>query len=624
MRRIKLLKRICLILIILYTLWKLNINLNGAVKTYETSINSPIYHNSLKNSCLGNESKLLTLSTSFVDISNRTSNEETAYRYRAQLNFLKTTQFPSFQTYINFIVFTEDAEWVTLIRSEYLNVKVLPSPSLIKFAPPMIRDIFLNTMQSYDSTFYMFANADNVYDFSLIQTVRGVLRAVNQGRIRSKLLIVGQRYDLNYKGVIRDQNQVRQLIKYAIVHPPVAKDYFIVTKDSFEWELFPDFFIGRRWYDSYIVQNAFFNEVELIDATPTIRMIHQIKRVGYWSSLNAEASLNDWNLSLLGVDTHSSIKCARYTTKTPFSEVGLIDKQQNFDYFISSPLIPFHNQLVADILRLKQTKSKSNFLVIILACDRPNSLNRLLLSLSEAHYGEEKVDLMVLLDIGRTGAFDIEVLKILNKFSWNSGNFDVLMEQKHAGALQQWILAWNISFSQRNQTLILEDDVVLSPYFYKVLKSAFSAYSKVSYLAGFSLDLPSTLRDNIIGHVESNIVLSDYHYSRAFSPHPKFQKQFIEWYSEYSRDYILMEGSTGYHNYHSLFKLYVISQNIAIGYLMDYSGDFATRAFFTILGNEEFLLDSCYLFEKSTIAKERPLTINVPQGFFPEYPPSIP
>ena len=619
MRRRKILKHIAILSIILYTIWKLAININGKVNTYRTAVNPPIYHYNLKNNWFGNESKLLTLSTSFIGISNRT-NEETAYRYTAQLNFLKTTQFPLFQSYINFIIFTEDPEWITLIRSEYVNVNVLPSPSINKSAPPMIRDIFLQSMQLYDSTFYMFANADNIYDISLIQTVRGVLRAVNQGRIRSKLLIVGQRSDLNYKGVIRNQNNIKQLLKYAILHPPVSKDYFIVTKDSFEWEYFPDFFIGRRWYDSYIVQSAFFNEVELIDATFTIRMIHQTKHVGYWSSLNAEETQNDWNLLLLGTDTHSSIKCARYTTQTPFAEVRLYDKQRNVEYSVSSSSSPLHKH-INNILSVEQTKSQSNFLIIILACDRPNSLSRLLLSLSEADYGEEVVDLMVLLDRGRTGAYDIEVINILNKFIWNIGNFAVIMQKKHAGTLQQWISAWNRSFSQRQQTLILEDNVVLSPYFYRVLRSAFYAYSKDSHLAGFSLDLPSKLLQNQRGYVESSIIISEYHYSRAFSPHSMFQKQFTEWYSEHNKEYILIEGSTRYHTYHSLFKLYVTSQNKAIGYLRDTNGDFATHAFLTILGDEDFLLYHCYVYENSTVAMERPLTFKLSQGIFPDFPP---
>ena len=621
MRRYKL-RHIIVVSLILFTIWKvLNFKINGEITTYKTTVNPPIHSNEPARSLSRNEGKLLTLSTSFIDIQNAT-NEEASYRYRAQLNFLKTTQFPLFQSCINFIIFTDDPEWVRLIQSEYYNANVLPSPSLNKSAPPMIRDIFLKSMQTHDSTFYMFANADNIYDISLIQTLRGVLRAVNQGRIRSKLLIVGQRSDLNYKGIIRNQNDVKRLLKYAYLHPPVAKDYFIVTKDSFEWEYFPDFYIGRRWYDSYIVQSAFFNEVELIDATATIGMIHQTKRVGYWSSLNADPGQNDWNLSLLGPDTHSSIRCARYTTQPPFSEVRIVDKQRNLGYLVSPPVSQLYNQMLSDILSLKQTKPKSDFMIIILARDRPNSIRRLLLSLSEADYGEERGDLTVLLDRGRTGAFDIEVLKVLNKFSWNFGNFAVILQQQYTGALQHWMLAWNITCSQEYQALILEDNVVLSPYFYRVLRAAYYTYLKYSYIAGFSLDFPSEFSDNL--SFESNIILSEYRYSRAFSPHPRCQKQFIEWYSQHKEEYIMIDRSTRHHTLHSLFKLYLTSQNKVVGYLLDSGGLFATRAVFTILGDDDFLLNLCYLIRNSTVVMDRHLSFKIPQGTFPDLPPLIP
>ena len=127
----------------------------------------------LQESWLRNASKLLTLSTTFVDISNKSPNEETTYRYNAQLNFLKTTQFQSFKSYVNFIVFTNDPVWINLVQTEYESVKVLPIPSLTQSTPPpLTRDIFLNTIQAYNTPFYMYANGDNLYDSSLIETIR--------------------------------------------------------------------------------------------------------------------------------------------------------------------------------------------------------------------------------------------------------------------------------------------------------------------------------------------------------------------------------------------------------------------------------------------------------------------
>ena len=70
----------------------------------------------------------------------------------------------------------------------------------------------------------MYANGDNLYDFSLIHTINGVMSAVKSGTIRSKLLIVGQRFDLDYKGTIQQEYEIGNLHVRSKIHPPVAKD----------------------------------------------------------------------------------------------------------------------------------------------------------------------------------------------------------------------------------------------------------------------------------------------------------------------------------------------------------------------------------------------------------------
>ena len=620
--RYKLLK--CIIAIIITLLLITSLRLSTTIpqdeivtSTQQTVV--PLRYDLQENSW-SNTSKLLTLSTTFVDISNKSPNEETTYRYNAQLNFLKTTQFQSFKYYVNFIVFTDDPIWINLIKSEYKSVKILPIPSLTQSAPPLIRDIFLNTIQSHNTPFYMFANGDNLYDFSLIQTLNGVMKAVEYGKIRSKLLIIGQRFDLDYKGTIQHEYDIQNLHVKSKKHPPVAKDYFIVTRNTFEWENFPDFYIGRRWYDSYIVQSAFFNEVELIDATLTIRMIHQVKRDGFWSSMHAEESENDWNLSLLGKDTLSSIRCARYITETSFSEVVLIDKGRSSHTDTTViPLFVLHNQLVSRIMSRNQV-TRSSFQIIILAYNRPVSLGRVLTCLTEADYGNDNVDVTVMLDRGRSGGYDLEVLRVLDGFRWKFGNFTVILQHTHVGALQQWIFVLNTSPSK--PLLVLEDNVVLSRYFYIFLKSAISAYESPQ-LAGFSLDISSPLRDNINIVNYSNIVLSTYYYSRAFFYNPTTRSQFIQWYIQYGSELISQKDSTKHSDYHYIFRKYTTSENMVIGYLVHSTGDVATRAFYNIEGNDEFLLHHCYAYDKLTLSADGPLMWKMTKFSFPNSPPNF-
>jgi hypothetical protein len=54
-----------------------------------------------------------------------------------------------------------------------------------------------------------------------------------------------------------------------------AQDFFIILPGTFNWDVIPDFVIGRPGYDNWLVDYAFHNSIDLVDVTRTVHAIHQ-------------------------------------------------------------------------------------------------------------------------------------------------------------------------------------------------------------------------------------------------------------------------------------------------------------------------------------------------------------
>ncbi|KAI8996588.1 hypothetical protein BD414DRAFT_559120 [Trametes punicea] len=124
----------------------------------------------------------------------------------------------------------------------------------------------------------------------------------------------------------------------------------------------------------------------------------------------------------------------------------------------------------------------------VITNNRPDSLRRLLSSLSSAKYFGDKVNLRINLE----QTADFETLLIVNEYSWNFG--DVFLHHRivHGGLLTAVVESW-YPHGNDSYALILEDDVELSPLFYAYLKLSLLHYrygkpdDRSSHLFGISL-----------------------------------------------------------------------------------------------------------------------------------------
>lgn len=144
-----------------------------------------------------------------------------------------------------------------------------------------------------------------------------------------------------------------------------------------------------------------------------------------------------------------------------------------------------------------------DFRIIVIVYNRDKSLLRLLNSLNEAYYGSDKVKLEVWIDRSVDGNVSQLTLHTANNFTFIHGNYSVKVHSKHAGIFGQWVKTWKPDRKNSEQAVILEDDLTVSPYFYKYLKLVHKAYDNRKDINGYSLQGVS-----IKHHVDDNSPLA--------------------------------------------------------------------------------------------------------------------
>lgn len=115
--------------------------------------------------------------------------------------------------------------------------------------------------------------------------------------------------------------------------------------------------------------------------------------------------------------------------------------------------------------------------ISVITRDRPNSLARLLNSLSAARYFGDSIDLRLNVEQD----CDFETLRISQGYMWRHGSFFLHHRIVHGGLLPAVVESW---YPRNNDTygLLLEDDVELSPLFYAWVKMAILKYRFVHFL----------------------------------------------------------------------------------------------------------------------------------------------
>ncbi len=124
----------------------------------------------------------------------------------------------------------------------------------------------------------------------------------------------------------------------------------------------------------------------------------------------------------------------------------------------------------------------NNPAIVITAYNRPNGLSRLLKSVATAHYHTDNIPLIISIDKNDKD----EVYEIADSFDWKFGEKKVIQNSEHLGLKEHFLRCGDLT-SQYERIVLLEDDLIVSPWFYKYSTEAARFFCSDRSIAGISL-----------------------------------------------------------------------------------------------------------------------------------------
>ena len=131
--------------------------------------------------------------------------------------------------------------------------------------------------------------------------------------------------------------------------------------------------------------------------------------------------------------------------------------------------------------------------VIVPAFSRSGALRRLLASINRAHYPTNGVRLIISLD----GGAPRDVVESAREFEFRSGSVEVIERDERLG-LREHILWCGDRTEEHGAVIVLEDDLLVDPWFYEYAIHALAAHEQESTVAGIALYAP---RQNDYAHL---------------------------------------------------------------------------------------------------------------------------
>jgi len=111
--------------------------------------------------------------------------------------------------------------------------------------------------------------------------------------------------------------------------------------------------------------------------------------------------------------------------------------------------------------------------IVVVAYNRPNSLKRILQSISLANYNSQK-DIPLIISIDKATNED-EVVKVAKEFKWNFGKKEIRTFKERQGLRKHVIQCGDLSIKY-GAAIILEDDLFVSPNYYNYIVNALDFY----------------------------------------------------------------------------------------------------------------------------------------------------
>ena len=188
----------------------------------------------------------------------------------------------------------------------------------------------------------------------------------------------------------------------------------------------------------------------------------------------------------------------------------------------------------------EQAFSGTTFTIVILTMNRLASLQRLVQSLLHPNcdydkFGGMTIDLVFHIDRPKNDDDEMWLQTIRwteNEVSWPHGRVVSLVANENMGLRKAWLEAWHPS-SETDRAIILEDDITVSPLWFRWVNAAYDVYSNNDRVAGFSLQrqdlVPSSTRKHGVPTNNNEPFLYSLIGSIGFAPNARIWADFVEW-----------------------------------------------------------------------------------------------
>ena len=123
--------------------------------------------------------------------------------------------------------------------------------------------------------------------------------------------------------------------------------------------------------------------------------------------------------------------------------------------------------------------------IVISAYNRPHALARLLAAVGKAEYPSDGVPLVISIDRSDTGN-NQDVVDVAERFDWRYGPKRVIKHPDHLGLVRHVFFCGELS-QEYGAVVFLEDDLGVSPVFFKYAAHALAFYDADECIAGVSL-----------------------------------------------------------------------------------------------------------------------------------------
>ncbi|ELC8416279.1 TPA: hypothetical protein ACY4R8_001824 [Clostridium perfringens] len=123
------------------------------------------------------------------------------------------------------------------------------------------------------------------------------------------------------------------------------------------------------------------------------------------------------------------------------------------------------------------------YAIVAVGYNRPDSMETLLNSINLAENIENNVDIVISIDKGERQG---EIVDVSEKFKWKYGEKIIRAFPERQG-LRNHIIQCGDLTEKYDAVIVLEDDLIVSPYFYSYVKQAVEFYEDEDSVAGISL-----------------------------------------------------------------------------------------------------------------------------------------